>query len=296
MQATLLVNTNSRRAHRQVTRIGALLEAGGVNVTDFEILDDGDKVAKRVRRAVKRGATHIIIGGGDGTMTKAVDELAHREVVMGVLPLGTGNSFAQTLGIGHDIESAVRTIAGGRVARVDLGVVNGRHFANFATIGLPAVISEATPHALKGIIGPAAYGVAGIAPLFTSTRFTATIRSDGGTLKFSTRHVVIASGRYFGNQPVVPEASITDGKLALFTTTGTSAFAVMRAYAAFGFGRQTTLADAHSFQSSEILVRAKPKQLVSIDGDAFGTTPACFSVARRALRVLVPDTFDDADG
>jgi YegS/Rv2252/BmrU family lipid kinase len=293
VDAIVIVNLESSHSRSEQSKIEAALSERGVRIVDFQTVVGGRVAYKRVKRAVKRGASVVIVGGGDGTMTQVVNALAHSETTLGVLPLGTGNSFAQTLGIGESLEAAADVIAGGRVASVDLGIVNGRYFANFATIGLAAQVAGATSSGLKRFVGPLAYALAGIGPLFTHRAFKATIDWKGGHTRLRTQQLIVASGRLFGKTPVLPNADITSGKLALFTSTATSVIGVLRTYLAFAFGAQTTLPDARGLSAKKIVVRTRPKQPLNVDGDAFGSTPACFRIARRALRVFVPASFVD---
>ncbi len=271
-----------------------MVAARGIDVDRFEVAEDEAALRKRVKKNVKDGASLVIVGGGDGAMTVAADVLAHAKCALGVLPLGTGNSFALTLGISDKLETALDVIVAHRVVKIDLGTVNGTHFANFATIGLSAEIADRAPHALKKLIGPAAYAVGGVGPFFTHQPFRAKIRHDTGRSELRTQQIVIASGRFFGRQPVTPDASIVDRRLSLFTSTGITHLEVARMYVAFGLGFQTRLPDAIAFSSKEIVVKTSPKQLLNIDGQTLGKTPARFGVAPRALRVCVPAGFDDA--
>ncbi|GAC1310714.1 MAG: lipid kinase [Vulcanimicrobiaceae bacterium] len=296
MQASVVINERSSRSGRAIAALPQLLASRGIDLVDFVVASDEEMVRKRLERCVDGGATLAIVGGGDGAMTVAAGVLAHRKCALGVLPLGTGNSFALTLGISDDLPTAIDVIAAHRVARVDLGTVNGTYFANFATIGLSAEIADRAPHALKAIVGTAAYAVGGIGSFFTHRPFRTKIRSETGERELRTQQIVITSGRFFGHQPVAPDASIVDGLLDLFTTSGVSRFDVARMYVAFGLGLQNRLPDALTLTAKEIAVKTTPKQLVSIDGRTLGKTPARFGIAPRALRVCVPAGFDDARG
>jgi len=294
MRASVVINERSSRSKRAIGELPAMLAARGIDVDRFEVAEDEAALRKRVKKNVKDGASLVIVGGGDGAMTVAADVLARAKCALGVLPLGTGNSFALTLGISDKLETALDVIVAHRVVKIDLGTVNGTHFANFATIGLSAEIADRAPHALKKLIGPAAYAVGGVGPFFTHQPFHAKIRHDTGRSELRTQQIVIASGRFFGRQPVTPDASIVDRRLSLFTSTGITHLEVARMYVAFGLGFQTRLPDAIAFSSKEIVVKTSPKQLLSIDGQTLGKTPARFGVAPRALRVCVPAGFDDA--
>ena len=292
----IVLNLRSSGTKRQADGLSDRLRAHGIVAGEIVSVDDHVQLEKQIRRFVKNGAATVLVGGGDGSMAIAANVLAHRDVTLGVLPLGTGNSFAETLGIGADLEVALAVIAAGHVRRVDLGSVNGRHFANFATIGLSAEIAANVPHAVKPLLGPAAYVVGGIMPFLRSSGgFKAHVRWRGGKLDLRTAQMVVASGRFFGKTPVLPEASATDGKLAFFTTDGTSHIDLARMYVAFALGLQTKLPDAHTFSAAKITVKTKRKQPISIDGDPAGTTPATFRVEHKALRVYVPAGFTGVD-
>jgi YegS/Rv2252/BmrU family lipid kinase len=294
VEATVVINLASSQSSSRVEAIPGMLEARGIRVLEFHSSHDPASMRRHFEQAVKRKTKTLIVGGGDGSMAQAANALAYSDTVLGALPLGTGNSFAATIGLDGQLESAIEVIANGRVASVDLGMVNGRYFANFATIGLPAEIAKESPSRLKRFLGPLAYVFAGIRPMLTHKPFRAKVRWDrNGRLTLQTQQIVIASGRFFGKQPLLPSASITSGRLAFFTTSGVSHLDLVRTFVAFGLGRQTKLGDAHAFSAESIAVRAKPKQLLNIDGDPLGTTPARFRIARRALRVFVPVDFVD---
>jgi diacylglycerol kinase (ATP) len=294
VEATVVVNLNSSQSASRAESLPGMLAERGIDVAEFHATGDRAEMLRHFEHAAKRKTEVLIVGGGDGTLTQAANALAHSDTVLGVLPLGTGNSFAATIGLDGQLESAIDVIAAGRIVPVDLGKVNGRCFANFATIGLPAEVAVSSPTGLKRFFGPLAYLMGAIGPFFTHRPFRAKVRWDhGGRMTLQTQQIVIASGRFFGKQPVLPDASITSGKLAFFTTSGVSHLDLVRTYVAFALGKQTDLGDAHMFSAESIEVRAKPKQPLNIDGEALGKTPAHFNIERRALRVFVPADFVD---
>jgi diacylglycerol kinase (ATP) len=287
MQAILIGNARSSHSRLFMEAHQALV-ARGVQVDEAHVAADAREVRRHVKRAIRAGRGLIVVGGGDGTMTNVVGAFAHTDTILGVLPLGTGNSFARSLGIGPDIEAAVAAIADGACRRVDLGRVNRTYFANFSTLGLSADISGATSEKLKGAIGTAAYAVAGIRPLLTHRPFHCRIRWGKNRLDLRTHQVIVANGRFFGKTPILPDATIDDGELALFTSTGTSTWDVAKSFVAMFAGKQIDLRDAHYFSAPKITIKTSPSVALAIDGDVIGRTPARFTVAPRALRVMVP--------
>lgn len=290
--ATVICRLSSRHGLAYYQRLQHELPERGVEIAEAHMVRRRKELKKRIRQAVRSGAKLIIVIGGDGTQTAAVAELAHTDCALAVVPAGTGNSFAFSLGIKDDLDAAIDAIAEGKEIRVDVGIVNKTYFANFATIGLIADAANRTPRGLKRVIGPIAYGVAAIQSLLHDKPFELHVKWKNEKLKIVTHQAIVASGRYFGWQPVTPQATLRSGELAFFAAAGDKAQDVIATNAALLRGEQTELQHAHYFSAPKITITTKPKrQPLNIDGHALGTTPAKFKIAPRALRVLVPQDF-----
>jgi len=287
-EAVLIAKLTSNHGPEEFAEVSKALSDANISIVEAHQVENRKELTKRVRRSIKSGHKLILVAGGDGSQAAAVGELAYKDAVLGVIPAGTGNSFAQSLGIKTTIADAIETIINGRVAEVDLGMVNGSYFANFATIGLSAAIGLDTPKLLKKIAGGVAYGLSAVVPMLTHKPFKSTVQWEKNELKVETYQMIIANGRFFGNTAILPDATITDGQLAFFTTVGAGRLEVMRMYLAFLKGTQTGLPDAHYFQTAKLKVKTKGSQPIAVDGSYFGKTPATFKVAKKALRVMVP--------
>lgn len=287
-EVVLIAEMDSNKGAEAFTEVSKALTEHGISIVEAHHVVGSKELRKRVKRAVKSGHKYIVVAGGDGSQTTAVGPMAYTKSVLCVIPAGTGNSFAQTLGIKPSIEDAIETILHGRVVEVDLGIVDGEYFANFATIGLSAEIGNDTPRLLKKLVGGVAYGLSAIAPMLKKQPFPAEIAWEKNVLKVETFQMIIANGRYFGNTPILPDASNTDGRLAFFATASSERLSAMEMYLAFLNGTQADLPDAHYFRTKKLKIATKGRQPIALDGNAFGHTPAKFSVARKALRVMVP--------
>jgi diacylglycerol kinase (ATP) len=287
----LIANFGSRATERQLGGVQAALIDAGVRITASHAVARGRELTKRLRAIVKQEPPIIAVAGGDGSMTRAAAELVHRRSVLAVLPLGTGNSFARSLGI-PDVQTAVSTIATGKCCKIDVGIVNGRCFANFATIGLTSEIAAHTPDVLKRIAGVGAYVLAGLVPALRDHRFHVKIKGKNVRFQGDVHQVIVASGRYFGETPLLPTASVTSGNLAVFTTTADGVPGIAKEFLAVARGRQTELEQAHWWTTSHVKITSPERQLVAIDGKPIDETPARFKIDRKALRVLVPLEFD----
>ncbi len=289
--AVLIANLNSRNSERDFGKAHDLLKAGGLTIVESHPVRGGKELARTVRGAIRSGHEYVIVGGGDGAQTAVVGEFAHKPAVLGVLPLGTGNSFAQSLGIKPELDDAIAVLTKGRSAAVDLGMVNGSYFANFSVIGLSSVIARGTSRPLKKVLGVGAYLLAGVRPLLRARAFACTVHWQKQKLRLQTQQVIVANGRFFGSTPVLPNATIVDGELAFFATSDRNALQTLRTFISIGMGTQTTLRNAHYFSAPEIEIQTQPRQPVDVDGSPLCRTPVRFCVARRALHVMVPQEF-----
>src|SRR5689334_4703225 len=97
--AVLIVNTYSRRGERSFFQALDALQKNGLTITASYAVQHPDRLAEVVREAIEQKGDLVIVGGGDGTISSIVDFFAYQDVVLGILPFGTGNSFARTIGI-----------------------------------------------------------------------------------------------------------------------------------------------------------------------------------------------------
>ncbi len=288
-EVTIICRSGSRNGLAYYARLQDELPKRGVTIEEAHVVNTRLDLQNRVRKTVKSGRKFIVVIGGDGSQSAAVGELVHSDSVLAVVPAGTGNSFALSLGIKADIDAAIETIVNGKETTVDVGVVNGTYFASTAIIGLIAEAANLTPAPLKKIIGPLAYGAAAIIPMLRNKPFEMHVKWPNNDLKIETyQAIVVASGRYYGWQPLTPHSDLASGNLSFFAAAGKTAADVIEVNAALLRGEQTKLEDAHYFSAPKITIKTKPKQPLNIDGHALGKTPAKFSVAHKALRVLVP--------
>lgn len=272
-----------------------MLANAGVEIIESHLVERGRDLTKHLRKWLKRGSSSCIaVAGGDGSMTRAVAELAHTKCALGVLPTGTGNSFARGLGI-ENMDAAVKAIARGARRKVDLGIVNGRYFANFATIGLVSEIAATTSETLKAVSGIAAYTVSGITAGLRSRAFAVKIRGREVSFDAKVHQIAVVSGRVFGIQPITTDASVTSGKLVVFTTVAENVAQLARDFLAIGMGTHTELKGAHWWAVRRARIVTGSAQRVAIDGREIDkTSVTCFKIDPRALRVFVPPDFDDA--
>src|SRR3954470_15068503 len=130
---------HAEQASQTIERIATQYDAEA----QIHILRDGANIRDRVQAALAKGADSVVGGGGDGTLNSVAAALVGSGVPLGILPLGTLNHFAKTLGVRFSLEDAIRDVFEGGIREVDVGDVNGHVFLNNASIGLyPRIVLE----------------------------------------------------------------------------------------------------------------------------------------------------------
>lgn len=288
----LVVNGRSRLGRERYAQARSLLEGHGIRLCAAVCVRSGRELQSAVRAGVKDGATLIIAGGGDGSLSVAAHEAAHTNCVLGVLPLGTGNEFARDLGVPLDVPGACEVIAQGELSSVDCGMANGRAFLNVATLGLSTLIAAELTAGAKRLLGRAAYLVAVARALRRVRPVRAIIRVDDSEAEMETLQVVIGNGRYHaGPFPVAPDASLLSGRLAVYALQGSSRWELLRLAARLPGGHHVELPDVWFWEGARVQVKTARPVRVTVDGEVSSRTPLSVTVAPRSLRVVVPPGF-----
>jgi YegS/Rv2252/BmrU family lipid kinase len=286
-RAVLVVNARSRRGRELFRQAVEKLRAAGIELIASYPVRKPEKLIPTVQKAVREGAPMVIVGGGDGSLSCAVDELVDRDCVFALLPLGTANSFARTLGIPVDLDGAVATIASGVRRRVDLGVVDGDYFANSAAIGLSPLVGATVPHRWKRWFGRAGYLSWAVLQMLRFRPFALTVEVDGERHMLTALEVRIANGGFHGGVEVVENAEVDSGEIVVQAVTGHVKRRLARNWLGILIGRQQR-ETVRDFRGRKLRIETDPPLPISIDGEVTGRTPAVVEVAERAIEVVVP--------
>src|SRR5258706_1796701 len=291
--AVLVVNTYSRWGGRLFFPALDELTKRGINITASYAVRHPDRLPAIMKEAISRAGSLVIVGGGDGTISSVVDYFAYQDVVLGILPLGTGNSFARTLGVPLTLEGAVDVIAHGKVADIDLGKIDNDYFANMAAIGFSADVAHSSPDKLKKFLGPLAYLFVAVGQFFQHRSFSCTFHTAHEEHKIKTHQVLIANGSFMGKTFFTPTINPDDGSLIVFSMDMLNRWQMLKLWIAFLLGKYTAFTEAKYFRTREIRIETDPPQYVDADGETITQTPVTVSLAPEALKVMVPQSFQD---
>lgn len=294
-RAVLVVNTRSRRGARSFAQAKQKLVEAGLTLDAAYSVRHSERLPEIVRDIVALGHKFVIVGGGDGTLSSVVDQFAYADVVFGLLPLGTANSFARELAIPVSLDGAVDVIVNGKVADIDLLMINGDYFLNTATMGLAPAIAMSTPHLLKKFIGRFAYAITGAVKFTTFRSFRVRIVDGRRERHFDALQLLIANGRFLGGVEVAQDANPESRSATIQIVHGPSRWNLVRSWWVVARRRRPHAAAVSEFRLGEAVIASEPAQHISIDGEVAAQTPVHLAIAHEALNIMVPQGFDDSD-
>ena len=269
------------------------LEKNGLKV-DVALAKPKEKATPIARQAIKDGYKIVIAMGGDGTIEAVMRGMIGSKGRLGIIPAGTENNIAKSLGIPKDLEEACALIASDHMLKLDMGQVTtrkGRKFIFFemATIGLSAAIY---PDANKVASGKLS-SIKAIAMTFIhqENRPRVLLTLDGESkVEVETMLVMVSNTPVFGKDFLVaPGASLQDGLLDISVYPDFGKVELIRYYAAVMDGGYSGDGKVQRYQASKLKVKSSPKLEVMADGVALGKGTVKIKVRKNALRIITAE-------
>jgi YegS/Rv2252/BmrU family lipid kinase len=284
----VMINPGASRAEAAVPALSSWFSE---NCHALIVVANSKKERKRELKAHGKKADLIVIGGGDGTISKALPQLLKLKKPVAVLPLGTANDFARTIGLPADPLQAAEVALSGRKRRIDVGMVNERPYLNVASVGAATKVAKAQSKELKQKWRVFAYVIGLLRAVRDLQPFFVDLAIDGKPAwSGPVYQVSIGNGRYHGSGLAVAEdAAIDDGKLDLYLIypgTFWQLFACV-IHLKFGWARPEVL---KKLSGITVGLRTHRSRAVDVDGRLATKTPAEFGLLPKALTVIVPQT------
>jgi YegS/Rv2252/BmrU family lipid kinase len=271
-QAILIVNTASRSGKDAFEPARDKLRAAGVELVDARAVDNPERLPGEVTAAMAR-APMVIVGGGDGSLSETVDHFLGSDVVFALLPLGTANSFARTLGIPLDLDGAIDVIATGEARRIDLAAIDGDYFLNNAALGLAPVVAETVPSALKRTLGRVGYLLWAGWSAASFKAFRLKIDDGKQVHRLWATEARIANGRFHGGVELIESAQLQSGEIVVQAVRGRSLARLGWSYFASAIKHPHRKDVLREFHAQRMRIETRPRMRVSIDGELGPETP-----------------------
>jgi diacylglycerol kinase (ATP) len=271
-----------RRGHRVAVRL---------------TFEGGD--ARRFARSAARSQWDVVVAaGGDGTVNEVVNGLARvrGETMLGVVPLGTANDFAASLGIPEDLETALDLVAEGSARPVDVARVNRRCFINVSTGGFGADTSQAAGRGLKKHLGGFAYVLRGVENMMSFELHRGVFRVNGEEVH-DGEFLLFAVGnarQTGGGTPLTPLAEVGDGRLDIMLVRGLSRLQFMALLPDLRAGTHLDNPHVSYYRGDEFDVTPDGEIDVNADGEAVAGDSFRYDVLLRPLHVIAGDVAEAA--
>lgn len=266
-QALLVVNPRSGTRSKSGLEklVGERLAPCGIAVEAVSTQRPGHAV-ELAAQAVASGFDMVISAGGDGTVNEIASVLAHTSVALGILPLGSGNGLARSLGIPQDVGEALRIIGQGHVIRSDRGIVNGKPFYCTFGVGFDAAVSE--KFATEKRRGRITY-VRNVINEFLKYRSQPYAISIDGKVVTEKAFLIAACNapQYGNNAYIAPNAKLSDGLLDLIVIHEGSPLSTVKVGVDLITGYLDRNARIDTFRIKSATITCMEECPVHIDGD-----------------------------
>ena len=241
-------------------------------------------------QAVSDNIPVLVAVGGDGMVHTAIQVLAGTGTVLGVVPCGTGNDFARSVGIPlKPPRAAVDVIVGGIRQTIDLGRVGERWFAAVLASGFDSRVNDRA-NRMSWPRGRMRYNLAMVAELAAFEPLRYQLRLDDRELDIAAMLVAVGNGpSYGGGMKICPGASLTDGLLDVTVVARLSRAKLVRLFPSVYSGTHLRYAEVLTFRAASVSLSA-PEVTAYADGEFVAPLPLTCVAVPAALDVLVPET------
>jgi YegS/Rv2252/BmrU family lipid kinase len=285
----LIINPKARQISKDKSSF--LENFGKHNIQIEEIFELGDpSLLKEQLSRLDPKASTILVASGDGAVSSVIDYFTYSDAIVGIIPMGTANSFARSLGIPLELDSALEVIKDSYFTQIDLGKIGNDYFANTANIGISAAINQSVNDGAKGIFGRSAYLASAFYHLMTAKGFDLVI-TDENKIKKNYRAVelLIANGKYQGGINLAPNASLKSSQIniRIIKSSFMSKYKLMIFWLGRVFGQHWFDDIIVDFEGKNFFVETVPDLQIDIDGESSINTPFAISVAPKAINIII---------
>jgi len=320
-KARLIVNpvsANGKTAGRWPP-VQGLLRTQGLEF-DHVFTERPGHASELARQAVAEGCTLIVAVGGEGTLNEVVNGLVGPEgavppdVVLGIIPSGTGTDFVRTLGIPRDCLQACQRLLRAETTAVDLGEVEyaplgpaagagqgltasyppaeiglrHRYFINVAGLGFDGEVAERVNRSSKALGGTIPYLTNLFITLVSYQNKHVELTMDGQTARRRLNSVIVSNGRYFGGGMfIAPHADLQDGLFDVIILGDLNKLEFTQNVPKVYNGTHLTHPKVSEHRAREVRVVSQERMLIQADGELVGMAPATFRLLPQAIRVKI---------
>lgn len=270
--------------------------------------EKADQSVELARNAVAQGTDYLIAVGGDGTLNEVMNGLmqnpeeVRKKVIFGMIPAGSGNDFAKTMGVENNLEELKKNIAQDNTVAIDLGLLKfkteegqdlQRYFINIADIGIGGLVAQIL-HESPRVFGSKVRYMVGIVKGFLKfkhqpIKFT----YDGGEWEGKAMSLCMANGKWFGSgMGIAPQADPTDSKMQLVLLGEVKLIDYIKNLSTIQKCKNVQHPHVHYMDSATCIIEALGDPCpIDMDGEFVGYTPVVMQTKPAEIRFLTSKKF-----
>lgn len=289
MHFALVVNPTSGKRHGEsiaARAVERLLQAGHTTITVQGV--DAAAARDQLKQAIDTGLEGVLVVGGDGALHAVLDHVADSDLVFGLIPAGTGNDTARSLGIPvKDPDAAIDLVVAGHVRTIDLARADETYVATVIASGFDSKVNERA-NAMRWPRGNMRYNIGIVAELSTFKPLPFTLTLDGKTIERDAMLVAVGNGSSYGGGIRLCEgAQLDDGLLDVVIINPLSKLKLLRVFPRLYKGTHTAIPEFERHLVREATI-SSPGIVAYADGERLGALPMTTRVCPGALRVFAP--------
>jgi len=293
MRVTLIVNpaAGCSRGVAAAAMAAEEFARAGWEVSQALTQGPGDAI-ELARAAAEAGCDAVLACGGDGTLSQVLAGLLDSGIPAGIIPAGTGNDFARTIGLSRHPRHAARQLLRGKVASIDLLQVNDGALwsVNVMGLGFDAQVTLRMNGRTGSGAGLATYLIAVARELITyrPTRLRVTV--DGETWQGPAVLLAVANARSYGaGMKIAPMAEVDDGRLDVVLVEHIGRLELLYNFPRVFRGTHTSHPAVHIWRGTQVAIETLDGPApVLVDGDVQCRTPLTVRVSPGRARLLMP--------
>ena len=294
-------NAGNGKGKQDWERISSLFVRENIPVS-MKFTEKKCQAIELAREAIEAGFRKIISVGGDGTLNEVVngvftqDRVSPKEVVLGMIPVGTGNDWGRMFGIPLVYEGAVDVIKENKIMSHDIGLVSyycgneqhSRYFINIAGLGFEAmVVNKTNRQKDKGRSNQAIYFYNLLSCLISYKKTNADIILDGRKTKSKIFSINVGNGRYCGGgMRQTPDALPDDGLLDVTVIRDMGRIEIIKSLKLLYDGTILSHPKVDGYRCKNLKVTTESVLYTEADGESLGHTPAEFSIIPGGINVV----------
>ena len=294
-------NAGNGKGKKDWERISSLLARENIPVS-MKFTAKKCQAIELAGEAIEAGFRKIISVGGDGTLNEVVngiftqDKVSPKEVVLGMIPVGTGNDWGRMFGIPLVYEGAVGVIKENKTMPHDIGLVSyycgsekhSRYFINIAGLGFEAmVVNKTNRQKDKGRSNQAIYFFNLLSCLISYKKTNADIIVDGRKTRSKIFSINVGNGRYCGGgMRQTPDALPDDGLLDVTVIRDMGRIEIIKSLKLLYDGTILSHPKVDGYRCKNLKVTTESVLYTEADGESLGHTPAEFSIIPGGINVV----------